>query len=102
MVMPAPSRISWRAAVMRAARVRSFWRTRWDTAGPGGPPLASIWPARGMGHEAAAGWREARTAPARHMRGWKRAPPAKGAAMPDEPPFDAASLVASAETAAGF
>jgi hypothetical protein len=36
------------------------------------------------------------------MRGWKRASPVKGAAMPDETPFDAASLVASAETAAGF
>jgi hypothetical protein len=108
---------------MRAARVRSFWRTRWDTAGPGGPPLASICPAGVMAHEATARGREcrnlarvyprelegrakvapaARTGPARDMRGWKRASPVKGAAMPDETPFDAASLVASAETAAGF
>src|SRR5690349_11351397 len=40
---------------MRAARVRSFWRTRWDAAGLAGLPLAGFCPAGVvMAHEATA------------------------------------------------
>src|ERR1700722_19610131 len=68
---------------MRAARVRSFWRTRWDVAGLAGLPLASFCPAGGvMAHEATARAgsirKLARVYP-REARGAVRiAPPARG------------------------